>query len=114
MPISSRAAVALIHDYVRDYLFEPRYTWAIYDFKERSYARWVAAELAVRIMKRQDISPIEIVDDFRDRMDTYIGVVESEDGRMFLSIAYDAAGEIRHLLSNPFTLAPLYDYFYHD
>lgn len=91
-------AVSIIQDYIDTYLFEPGRNWPEYYFKERSYSRWIANEILERIKKQTSISPIDIIEDFINKLDNWSCVddkiwpnVKPEE---IFSIARDTAEEI--------------------
>lgn len=80
--------------YKKRYLQCPDRFWASYDFKFRSYSRWVADELIERMNAEPARDPARIVEEFAEEMDRYYEASENERGWQLFAIARDAAREI--------------------
>ena len=89
-------AVAVIEDYISTYLFPPMKNWPEYYFKERTYARWIANDILEAIKAQPWIPPVDIVEEFYDKVDEYASLGALDD-RIF-AMARETVEEIGCLL----------------
>lgn len=90
--------IAVIEEYMFD-LFEPGKNWPKYEFRKRSYGRWVAEEILKSIQSHPDISPIQTVEEFVLLTNEFSGIEHDERNDSFIfSVAYDVAKDILDIL----------------
>ena len=80
-----------------DYLFEPKITWGIHDFDYRVYSRWAADEI-IKDISKSIKTPVEVVEEFVDKMDGYGEVGDDRHRQLIFFMARDAAEEILYFL----------------
>lgn len=91
-------AILAIEDYMFD-LFEPGRNWPRYEFRKRSYGRWMAEEILKSIKSHPDIWPIQIVEEFVRKTDEFSGIEHDERNDSFIfSVAHDIATDILDIL----------------
>lgn len=91
--------ISVIEEYMFDHLFEPERDWPKYEFHKRSYGRWAAEEILKNIQHHQDISPIEVVEEFVRKADEFSGIEHDERNDSFIfSVAHDVATDILDIL----------------
>ena len=71
--------------------------WHTYDFKTKSYTKWAANELLIRLEDNKDVPPLIIIVDFIDEMDKYSDVNDCTKYRF--SIARETAQWVEDLLT---------------
>lgn len=90
--------ISVIEEYMFD-LFEPGRNWPKYEFRKRSYGRWAAEEILKSIHHRQDISPMQVVEEFFRRTEEFSGIEHDERNDSFIfSVAHDVATDILDIL----------------
>ena len=94
MKASNDTAAYTIAESLEDNLFEPNKDWPETIFKDRSYARWAAMELANKLMDRPYESPDLIIEEFMFKMKMFsIATDDPEKSRIF-TIAKETAEDI--------------------
>jgi hypothetical protein len=97
--------IALIQSYIYDELSEPRLYLPRGMFEIRSYSRWAAEELLIRLMNeslqlpphltgRQQRTSMEIIESFINDMDYYSCKSKNPDVNIIFSTAKDTAVNI--------------------
>lgn len=77
---------------IQQYIRELRQPCRKKDFMQRSYSLWAAIEILKLVLIKNDIPPIMVVEEFRNKIDGY-SLLNSKSSIIF-SIAYDTATDI--------------------
>lgn len=97
----NQVAISIVQEYADENFFEPLKNWPKNEFIRRSYSRWALQEILSRLMEQEDIlpwdtffrmrSPIEVISEFIDELDSYVEISRDEKTRLIFSIARDSA-----------------------
>lgn len=89
------SAIRAIESYIRD-LGEPQMHWKKSRRDQRIYSRWAANELLGYVIFHKEISPLQAVEDFMRKMDSFACL--NQKNSFIFSVAYDTAADILDLL----------------
>lgn len=87
-------AIAIIHEYIKEHLFSPSFSWPKYEFKKRSYQQWAAYEICDRILDKPFDTPIEVIENFIFEMAMYACYGEDEQRSFIFQCAVETAEEL--------------------
>lgn len=98
-------AISLIGEYIEKEIPEPNKNWPNEFFKERSYARWAANEILLRVIEeelqppvhitgRDPLTPVDIIIEFKSEMEFYYETCTNDRLRNAILIAIDTVDEI--------------------
>lgn len=93
---------AAIKEYYRNKLFAPSKGWPVYYFKYRSYSRWAAKEVLLRILKTPDVPAVDVVENFVRTLDDYIELSSAhwnKDDQLIFIAARETATDILDILT---------------
>lgn len=99
------AAIDQINECFNTWLSEPQKDWPKEAFKERSYSRWAANEILLRLIEeelqppvyitgRDPLTPVDIIFEFKSEMEFYYEICINDRLRDAILIAIDTADEI--------------------
>lgn len=101
-------AINIINGCFSTWLSEPKKEWSKEAFKERSYSRWAANEILLRLIEeefqppvyitgRDPLTPLDIINEFKSEIEFYYELCTNDKIRDALLIAIDTADEIECL-----------------
>ena len=88
-------AIRAIESYIHE-LKDPQTNYKKSRFEQATYSKWAANEVLGYVKYRKDISPIQAVEEFINKMDDY--ACEVGRSSYIFSVAYDIAMDILDLL----------------
>ena len=68
---SNGIAKEIIKNYIREYSGHVYTPWQKKEFQYESFSIWAAKELLVEISKKEDLPPLYVMENFREKMDDY-------------------------------------------
>lgn len=63
-------------------------------FQIATYEHWALCEIAAEITNRENISPMEILEQFRSKVDRYCCDAKTDTQRIIFATAYDVATDL--------------------
>lgn len=91
-------AAEIIQEYFDQWLFEPNDRWPRVEFNRRSYARWAAKEILMRVQtERNGRTVVDIIEEFRLEMDRFATVDYDRDREFIFVTARETAEDIGSL-----------------
>lgn len=70
--------------------------WKSVSFEQVAYSRWACIEIIEYLKQNRDISPLNAMEEFREKMDQYACM--NPESSMIFSIAYDTCESIIDML----------------
>lgn len=90
--MSTSYILSIVQEMANEYYPKPttyrmKKSYFIYD----SYSRWAIKELIDYILSNSDRYVLDVVEEFRNKMDDYASYAKSGDANFMFSVAYDVA-----------------------
>lgn len=68
---SNEIAKEIIKNYIREYSGHVYTPWQKKEFQYESFSIWAAKELLVEVSKKEDLPPLYVMENFREKMNDY-------------------------------------------